>query len=357
MRTLGFAALGFVGLLVGLFLWLEFTAENSQEYALSESAESEAPAKPAATPPEKAKPAPMAPAVRAERPEPVKRPANEEKPAGKPAKAQGTAELASSAGLLEDSRDGPLPRVAIDGRMPWQAYAAKTGKLDDRPKLAIVIVNLGLGRAVTEAAIDELPAYVGLALSPYGRELQNWADRARGDGHEVLLSVPMEPIEYPSSDPGDKGLLTSLNAAENVERLKWMMGRFSGYVGVMSHMGSRFTSSTKASRPVIKELKARGLAYVDNGSAERSAAVTLADEIGVPQAQAVLRVDLELSAGAIDAQLIEAEEIAKKTGAVLIVGFAYPVTIQRVSNWIVTLKGRGISAVPVTALIKAQAKE
>lgn len=357
MRTLGFAALGFVGLLAGLFLWLEFTAEDSQEYALSESAESETPAKPSAAQPDKAEPAPMAPAAQAEKPEPVQRPAAKEKPADTPAMAQGAAELASSAGLLEDSRDGPLPRIAADGRMPWQEYAAKAGKLDDQPKLAIVIVNLGLGRAVTEAAIDELPAYVGLALSPYGRELQNWADRARSDGHEVLLSIPMEPIGYPASDPGDKGLLTSLNAAENIERLKWMMGRFSGYVGVMSHMGSRFTGSTKASRPVIKELKARGLAYVDNGSAERSAAITLAKEIGVPRALAVLRVDLELSAGAIDAQLIEAEEIAKQTGAALIVGFAYPVTIQRVSNWIVTLKGRGISAVPVTALIKSQAEE
>ena len=55
--------------------------------------------------------------------------------------------------------------------------------------------------------------------------------RARGEGHEVLLQVPMEPFDYPDNDPGPQTLLTSLDAGQNIDRLHWLMSRFQGYVG------------------------------------------------------------------------------------------------------------------------------
>ena len=67
--------------------------------------------------------------------------------------------------------------------------------------------------------------------------------RARGDGHEVLLQVPMEPFDYPDNDPGPQTLLTSLQRRAELDRLHWLMSRFQGYVGIANYMGARFTAT------------------------------------------------------------------------------------------------------------------
>ena len=75
-----------------------------------------------------------------------------------------------------------------------------------------------------------------------------WSSRARGEGHEILLQVPMEPFDYPDNDPGPQTLLSSLSGEQNVDRMQWLMSRFQGYVGVTNHMGARFTASEAVAR-------------------------------------------------------------------------------------------------------------
>src|SRR3546814_19884121 len=82
----------------------------------------------------------------------------------------------------------------------------------------------------------------------------------------------MEPVDYPESDPGPQALFVTLSPAENIERMRWALSRVSGYVGVLNHMGSRFTTSREAMAPVLDELKDRGLLFVDARASARSGA-------------------------------------------------------------------------------------
>ncbi|MDP1340887.1 divergent polysaccharide deacetylase family protein, partial [Klebsiella variicola] len=77
----------------------------------------------------------------------------------------------------------------------------------------------------TAHAIETLPPEVTLSFAPYGPRLQEWIDKAREAGHEVLLELPMEPFGYPQNDPGPHTLLTGGNTAENISRLEWLMSR------------------------------------------------------------------------------------------------------------------------------------
>lgn len=371
MRSIGIAALALLGLFLGIFLWLEFTTENSQEFMLSGGESGSSVPETGAISQENSntsRKSPSKPPVIAEKlapatenpPEPDEKPPE---PGGKSSRngdhpdkaAPDSSDTARSP--AKKSPPGPLPNIGSDGSKPLRKFAAKTAKIDDLPKISVIVTNLGLGQAVTDAAIDNLPAYVSLAFSPYGLGLPELTARARAEGHEILVVVPMEPVEYPDRDPGDQALLTDLNAADNLARLKWIMSRFTGFVGIMGHMGSRFTGSAKAARPILEELNKRGLAYVDNANAPKSAAVTVANEIGLPSAVVTLRVDTDLSAGAIDARLAEAEEIAKRDGSAVVLGFPYPVTVDRIAVWITELGQRGIAAVPLTVLIKAGSRK
>ena len=69
-----------------------------------------------------------------------------------------------------------------------------------------------------------MPGAITLAFSSHARDLQQWIDLARAAGHEVMLDLPMEPVNYPAIDPGPQALLTTLPSAENVARLKWHLG-------------------------------------------------------------------------------------------------------------------------------------
>ena len=128
------------------------------------------------------------------------------------------------------------------------------------PAIAIVIHGLGVGAAKTNDAIMKLPGAVTLAFTPYGSDPAKLVERARTQGHEVLLQVPMEPFDYPDNDPGPQTLLTNANAEQNIDRLHWHLSRFQGYAGLANFMGSRFVATDAAMQPVIREAGKRGLA-------------------------------------------------------------------------------------------------
>lgn len=254
--------------------------------------------------------------------------------------------------LIEQGPDGPLPIIGPDGREPWIVYARPFDAADRRPKIAIVVNGLGLSSAATEAAIQRLPGGVTLSFAPFADDLGDWIRLARAAGHEVLLNLPMEPLNYPSNDPGPRTLLTSLPAAQNIDRLQWALSRVSGYVGVTNFMGSRFTTVPEAMRPVLEEIKHRGLMFVDSRSSARSIAADIAHDLRVPFAMNVRFIDNEASRAMIDARLAEVEQIAKRDGFALAMGFPYPVTLERIAAWSATAAERGYTLVPVTAIAK-----
>ncbi|WP_165926940.1 divergent polysaccharide deacetylase family protein [Tepidamorphus gemmatus] len=265
-----------------------------------------------------------------------------------PSAATGGGEI----GLVEMSRHGPIPAIAPDGRRPFDAYARPLGAVPPTgPRIAIVLGGLGLSTLTTETAIDRLPAEITLAFAPYGDELERLSARARQAGHELLLHVPLEPYDYPDSDPGPHTLLTGLDPEQNRDRLHWLMSRFSGYAGVLNYMGARFTASEDALRPFLGELRDRGLVYIDDGTSPRSAVPKVAREIGLSVAVATRVVDAVPTRAAIDEALRQLEDSARETGSALGIGSALPVSIEAIREWARGLEARGVTLVPASALV------
>jgi uncharacterized protein len=270
-------------------------------------------------------------------------------PAGNPAPSGG-----GDPALTEASPDGPLPIIASDGRQAWQVYASRFDMADKRPRIAIVIGGLGLDAEATKSAIRQLPSGVTLAFSPYGRDLVTWIDAARKAGHEVLLGLPMEPSDYPRQDPGPATLLTTLEPAQNLDRLRWVMSRGVAYVGLVGIMGERFTAAGDALAPILDALKGRGLMFVDNHGWGQSAGGDLGRERSMAWAVTDRRLDSETTGGAIDKALGELEGVAAQNGAALGLGGLYPVTVDRVVAWAGTLDGRKLALAPATAIATRQ---
>ncbi len=255
--------------------------------------------------------------------------------------------------LIEKTAQGPLPKIARDGRKAWQVYARPLPKdMQTDRRIALVVSGMGISESATAHAIDVLPPEVTLSFAPYGAGLQSWIDKARAAGHEVLLELPMEPFGYPQNDPGPYTLLTGLKPDENITRLEWLMSRFTGYAGVMNYQGARFTTSATAFKPVMVALGARGLLYVDNGASARSLGPQLANESGMPSVQATRIVDPVQNPEVIATSLDTLEKVSRETGSAVGIASGFPVTVDALAEWAKTLKNEGYVLVPVTALAR-----
>ncbi len=255
--------------------------------------------------------------------------------------------------LLQPSSHGPLPIIGPDGRRPWQIYARPFEADEGTPRLPLIVSELGFSRQTIEAAL-RLPPEVTLSFSPYAPDVADLIAAARNAGHEVLLDMPMEPTSYPADDPGPETLLTALSATDNIERLETVLGRAQGYVGVISHMGSKFTTSPEAMRPVLSVLAERGLLFVDGRTSATSVTGTLAEQLKLPRALNDRFIDNEATRLAIDEGLAAVESVARRQGVALGVGRPFPMTLDRLAVWLPTLKSRGIALAPVSAVVDRQ---
>jgi polysaccharide deacetylase 2 family uncharacterized protein YibQ len=258
--------------------------------------------------------------------------------------------------LLEKSRFGMIP-VVSDGLKPFAVYAAEAdrAKAAKMPVVAIVVGGLGVGAAKTTDAIMKLPAAVTLAFTPYGSDPAKLTERARAQRHEILLQIPMEPFDYPDNDPGPQTLLTSLGPEQNLDRLYWHLSRFQGYAGIANFMGGRFVVTDAVMQPIVREAAKRGLGYLDDGSAPRSVASSLAAGQAMPFAKADFSIDAVPTAVEIDRTLAKLENLAKERGIAVGIASALPISIERIGVWIKALESRGIMLVPLTtAMLKSK---
>jgi polysaccharide deacetylase 2 family uncharacterized protein YibQ len=260
--------------------------------------------------------------------------------------------------LLETTRHGLIPKVAADGTPPLTLYAhprAVPPNKKDWPRIAVIVGGLGISASGTADALAKLPAPVSFALTPYGADLEQLAERARAQKHEVLLQMPMEPFDFPDNDPGPQTLLTSLGSDQNIDRLHWLMSRFQGYVGVVSYMGAKFTASEQALSPVLRETAKRGLIYVDDGSSPRSVAGQLAGNQNLPFAKTDIVIDAVPTPTEIDHALARLELMARERGNAVGLATALPATIARIAAWAKNVEGRGFVLVPITMMaVKAK---
>jgi polysaccharide deacetylase 2 family uncharacterized protein YibQ len=260
----------------------------------------------------------------------------------------------SEPALLERSTlfpNGSLPRIAPDGRTARQAYAASFDKSDLRPRVAVLLAGIGMNEADSLAATS-LPAPISLAVTPYAARLDRFLVAARATGHELMLSLPMEPQGYPLNDPGNRAMLTGATPATNAQLLEWALTRFSGYVGATGALGElrgeRFAAASDQMTPIQETLAQRGLLYVDPRP----------NAIRRPAQYATYRsIDLVLDepAGAaeLDRNLARLEKLARDRGAAIgLAGRPSPLSVDRIAVWAVGLEARGVALAPVSVVVQ-----
>ncbi len=242
-----------------------------------------------------------------------------------------------------------LPRIGPNGATPMQVYARAFDTSDPRPRIGLVVAGIGESAEESEAAVA-LPGPITLAFSPYTVDPSKLLAEARSKGHEILISLPLEPDGYPLNNPGDEALLVNASPEQNLTRLDWALSRIEGYVGATGAMDGMYGERFAAVPPLLdgleRQLASRGLLYIDPRAGQP-------DPAWVTGRTADLMVDVPPVGPTISANLSKLETIAQKRGSALgVVGWPGPTTIGLVASWADTLEAKGLVLAPVTALTR-----
>jgi polysaccharide deacetylase 2 family uncharacterized protein YibQ len=237
----------------------------------------------------------------------------------------------------------------------WLRYAVPAPPTGNRPLVAIVLDDLGLDQTRTAEAIG-LRGPLTVSFMTYASDLAEQTAAARRAGHELFLHVPMEAVDR-QADPGPHALFTTLPREQILERLRWGLGRFDGFVGINNHMGSKFTADAQGMAPVMEELRARGLAFLDSRTSPASAGIRVAVAYRVPHAARDVFLDDDQTPSAVAKQLAMVEQIARQHGSAIAIGHPHDQTIAALKAWVPLLDGKGLALVPVSAVIRHQMQE
>ena len=252
--------------------------------------------------------------------------------------------------LIEQSEYGPLPRISDGGMRPLDAYSQSNGTVGAN-RIAVIVGGLGLSQTGTQQAIRLLPSEITLGFSPFGNSLQRWVQVARREGHEVVLQLPMEPLGYPTIDPGPRTLNSQVETGENLKNLRWSLARMTNYPLVMNYLGAGVSNKSKVMRPILQEVRQRGLGYIDDGTVQVSQALNIARDLSLPHAKGSMLIDTSRNPDSIRAKLKNLESIAKQRGFVIGTASAFPQTVKVIAEWAEEAKRRDILLVPVSNLL------
>jgi polysaccharide deacetylase 2 family uncharacterized protein YibQ len=242
----------------------------------------------------------------------------------------------------------PLPPADVNIPLPTPMQKEETLVPGHKPKIAIVIDDVGVDLKGSERAI-QLPPFITLSFLPYAVRLREQAKQARDSGHELLLHMPMEPIGH--EDPGPGALIVDLPMRDLQQRFETALASFTGFDGVNNHMGSKFTTYTDGMNMVIDELQQRHLFYFDSRTSAQSVGKKIALEKGLPTIGRDVFLDDDQSPAAIRKQLEETERIAQRRGYAVAIGHPHAATMDVLAQWIPEAERRGFELTSIRSLV------
>ncbi|MCW7754026.1 divergent polysaccharide deacetylase family protein [Desulfobotulus sp. H1] len=200
-------------------------------------------------------------------------------------------------------------------------------KLPEKPVIAIIIDDIGYDRAIAEElmALDIPLTFSVLPHSPYGVRIAN---RVHEKGHEVMLHLPMEPVEYPRINPGPGGLLLAMEPDELLGILDVNLAAIPHIRGVNNHMGSGLTQSESHINQIFTILKKKDLFFIDSRTAAKSRCRSAARLFQLPFAERDVFLDHIQHKDAVDRELSRLFRIADKHGSALGIGHPHRVTLE-----------------------------
>ena len=263
-------------------------------------------------------------------------------------RAAETSVPADSHGIKEAGAGPGIESGAGSGRegfrVPRGAGSSRAG-----PRASIVIDDFGPD-VVIARQFASLPFPVTLSVLPHQAHSREIAELAHEAGREVILHLPMEPLDR-RENPGPGALLVSMSADQLRLNIRAALETSPYFDGVNNHMGSRMTRNEQTMKAVLSELKGRDLFFIDSMTTSESKGWKTAKELKIPTLKRDIFLDDDPSADAVRSQIARLMKVAKVRGTVLAIGHPRETTLRSLQEAAPHFREEGIEMVAARDLI------
>ena len=271
-----------------------------------------------------------------------------------------------NSGILEQSitnnvslieRHGKILSGFWDGLHMYMGMGENSSlNVSDKPKAQVAIVIDDFGQSNKEGIKEMMSINKPLtfAVMPNLENTYSEAVQAKEKGYEIIVHLPMQPLNGKSSWMGPGGITPDMKPNEIREKVVQDFAQVPHAVGFNNHMGSSITSKEELMRPILEVAKEKGLFVLDSRTSENSKVISLAQSMGIPCAKRDVFLDEVKSSEHMKKQLkLLAKEALAKGSAISIghVGQGGKKMAQAISEMIPVMEAQGIEFVYLSKLV------
>jgi polysaccharide deacetylase 2 family uncharacterized protein YibQ len=201
-----------------------------------------------------------------------------------------------------------------------------------RPKIAIIIDDMGKALHQLEL-LKKGPRQITYSILPDKPYSAFFAHKIYNLGHEIMVHLPMEPINAAMID-GTGFLYVEMEEAEFKSTIHRHLRQFPHSIGVNNHMGSLLTTQFRQMEWLFDVISAEKKLFVDSRTTPDSIAFDLAYQRGMASAVRTIFIDAVLDQDSIENELRKLKEIAMTDGFALAIGHPFPLTIEVINTFL-----------------------
>lgn len=247
-------------------------------------------------------------------------------------------------------KKSPPPKLALEPESKPTQAPAPSATLEPKGRIAIIMDDLG-GEIEPAEKLVGLGAPITFSILPHLKRSREVAEMAHEAGLVVMLHLPMES-KWKSVNPGPGALMTTHSVADIIRIVAEDIGAVPHAAGVNNHMGSAFTEDAMRTETALREIKKRGLFFVDSKTTPLSSALGTAGKLKMAVAGRDVFLDNERDKRKIVEQITALAGLALKKGKAVGIGHPYPETIEAIGEAIPEVRAMGVEIVPVTDILK-----
>ena len=218
------------------------------------------------------------------------------------------------------------------------------------PSIAIIIDDIGYDSKIAEKFIG-LNVALTLSILPHSPYQQQIIKMARDKGLDLMLHLPMEPLEYPAVNPGPGALMTTMLPDALIRQLNDDLDAVPYIKGVNNHMGSKLTASSDHMNQILSNIKKRELFFIDSRTTAESQARSSARLFQVPYAERDVFLDNVQTPEAIRKQFRLLLQKASINGQALAIGHPHPLTFQILQEELPEIQKK-VTIVPASYVVR-----
>ena len=229
-------------------------------------------------------------------------------------------------------------------------FVAASSSAADRPRIAIIIDDLGYRLDAGRRAID-LPGPLAFAVLPGTPKGELLATLAFEQGKEVLLHLPFQASDGDTKqEPG--GIDLDMSRQAFGETFEHALTSVPYATGVNNHRGSMLTRHPGHMQWLMEEISKQGdLFFIDSYTTHHSVALQFADEAGVAARKRDVFLDPDQHPETVAREFERMKELAVKRGVVVAIGHPYPATLALLEQELPKLAEQGFDLVTISELL------